>query len=88
MVMLEAGLLGGVSQAVGLVIGLLLSQLLIYVINVQSFGWTIQFHLPVGFLAQSSLLLMLATVLAGLYPARYATRSRTRGGQTREEWAS
>ena len=88
MVMLEAGLLGAVSQAVGLVIGLLLSQLLIYVINVQSFGWTIQFHLPVGFLVQSSLLLMLATVLAGLYPARYATRSRTKTGPTREEWAS
>ena len=29
-------------------VGFALSLVLIYVINVQSFGWTIQFHLPVG----------------------------------------
>jgi putative ABC transport system permease protein len=85
MVMLEAGLLGGVSQAVGLVIGLLLSQLLIKVINVQSFGWTIQFHLPIGFLAQSSLLLLVATVLAGLYPARFVTKGQLVRDGLREE---
>jgi putative ABC transport system permease protein len=45
---------------------------LIYVINVQSFGWTIQFHLPTGFLVQSSVLMIVATALAGLYPARRA----------------
>jgi len=45
---------------------------LIYVINVQSFGWTIQFHLPLGFLLQSSALMIVATALAGLYPARRA----------------
>jgi putative ABC transport system permease protein len=72
MVVGEAVLIGAVSQAVGLVVGLLLSLVLIYVINVQSFGWTIQFHLPTGFLLQSSLLMVLATGLAGLYPARRA----------------
>ena len=55
-----------------LAVGLALSLLLIYVINVQSFGWTIQFSLPVFFLAQMSLLVMLATTLSGLYPARRA----------------
>jgi len=44
------------------------------VINVQSFGWTIQFHLPTAFLIQSSILMVLATALAGLYPARRAVR--------------
>ncbi|QQS45423.1 MAG: ABC transporter permease [Acidobacteriota bacterium] len=76
MVVIEAGLMGGVSQSIGLVIGLLLSLVLIYVINVQSFGWTIRFHLPVGFLIQSSILILLTTALSGLYPARRASQLR------------
>ena len=74
MIMVEAGLLGLVSLGIGLVVGLVLSLILIFVINVQSFGWTIQFHLPVMFLVQSSLAILAATVLAGLYPARLAGR--------------
>ncbi len=73
MVVIEAGLIGGVSQGIGLIVGLLLSLVLIYVINVQSFGWTIQFHLPVIFLAQSSALILIATALSGIYPARRAS---------------
>ncbi|MEN3337483.1 MAG: putative transport system permease protein [Acidobacteriota bacterium] len=77
MVVGEAVLIGAISQAVGLGVGLLLSLVLIYVINVQSFGWTIQFHLPAGFLLQASILMVLATALAGLYPARRAQRLAT-----------
>jgi putative ABC transport system permease protein len=65
----EAVVLGGVSQVIGIVVGMLLAIVLIYVINVQSFGWTIQFHLPVRFVIQSSLLVLLASALFGLYPA-------------------
>jgi putative ABC transport system permease protein len=72
MVVGEAVLIGAVSQAIGLLVGLALSILLIYVINVQSFGWTIQFTVPWVFLAQSSALIVAATMLAGLYPARRA----------------
>jgi putative ABC transport system permease protein len=57
----------------------LLSLVLIYVINVQSFGWTIQFHLPVPFLLQSSALILLAAALAGVYPARRAARMEVAG---------
>jgi putative ABC transport system permease protein len=67
-------LLGSASQGIGLVIGMLLSLVLIYVINVQSFGWTIQFHVPVAFLIQSSLVILGAAALAGLYPAKTAAR--------------
>ena len=74
MVVIEAAMLGILSQGVGLAVGVVLSLILIYVINVQSFGWTIQFHLPLGFLAQSTLLIAATTALAGLYPARVATR--------------
>ena len=75
MVVIEAAMLGVLSQGVGLVVGVVLSLILIYVINVQSFGWTIQYHLPLGFLAQSTLLIAVTTALAGLYPARVATRA-------------
>ena len=80
MVVFEAAMLGMLSQGIGLPVGIMLSLILIYVVNVQSFGWTIQFHLPVRFLAQSTLLIAVTTALAGLYPARIATR-RTDGGE-------
>ena len=62
------------SQGVGLAVGLLLSLVLIYVINVQSFGWTIQFHVPWLFLLQMSPAIVACTALAGLYPAHLASR--------------
>ncbi len=74
MVVIEALLIGGVSQVIGISIGLMLSLVLIYVINVQSFGWTIQFHLPLAFLIQSTLLILAVTGVAGLYPAARAAR--------------
>ena len=77
MVVGEAVLIGAVSQAIGIVVGLALSLVLIYVINVQSFGWTIQFHLPAAFLIQASILMVLATALAGIYPARRAQQLAT-----------
>ena len=72
-VVVEAALIGATSMTIGLVMGLALSLLLVYVINVQSFGWTIQFRVPVLFLAQVSVAVVLATALAGLLPARRAT---------------
>jgi putative ABC transport system permease protein len=79
MVVLEAVMLGGVSQGVGLGVGWLLSLVLIYVINVQSFGWTIQFHLPWSFLSQMSVAIVVFTALAGLYPAHLASRMNLAG---------
>jgi putative ABC transport system permease protein len=72
MVVIEACLMGGASQCIGIAVGLVLSLLLVYVINVQSFGWTLQFHVPVWFLLQMSGLILLATAVAGIYPARRA----------------
>jgi putative ABC transport system permease protein len=73
MVVIEALLIGGTSQVIGLGVGVLLSVVLIYVINVQSFGWTIQFYVPVMFLLQSTALILITTAVAGLYPASRAT---------------
>jgi putative ABC transport system permease protein len=74
MILFEAGLLGLLAIAVGLILGFFLSLVLIYVINKQSFGWTIQFHWPVAVLGAALAIVYTATLLAGLYPARIATR--------------
>jgi len=74
LVVLEAVLIGAASQVIGLGVGFGLSLVLIYVVNVQSFGWTIQFHAPWPFLVQSTLAVIAATAAAGLIPARRAAR--------------
>ena len=57
MVLIEAGFLGLLGAIVGLALGFVLSLLLIFVVNKQSFGWTIQFHPPVELLAGALLLI-------------------------------
>jgi putative ABC transport system permease protein len=74
LILVEAGLIGLLSNVLGLALGYVLSLVLVYVINKQSFGWTIQFHWPVAVLLSSLSLVYVATVLAGLYPARLAVR--------------
>jgi putative ABC transport system permease protein len=73
-ILFEAGLLGLLANIIGLILGVLLSLILIFVINKQSFGWTFQFHWPVAILLSALTVVYLATVLAGLYPARIALR--------------
>jgi putative ABC transport system permease protein len=73
-ILFEAGMLGLLANIAGLVLGYFLSLLLIYVINKQSFGWTIQFHWPVAVLLSALTVVYLSTVIAGLYPARIAAR--------------
>jgi putative ABC transport system permease protein len=73
-ILVEAGLIGLLASIAGFVLGVALSLILIYVVNKQSFGWTIQFHWPVGVLIASLGLVYLAALAAGLYPAQIATR--------------
>ncbi len=73
-ILCEAGLLGLLANGIGLALGTVLSLILIFVINKQSFGWTIQFHWPVAVLLSVLTGVYAATVLAGLYPARTALR--------------
>lgn len=74
LILAEAGLIGILSNIAGLALGIALSLVLIFVINKQSFGWTIRFHWPVGILLGALSVVYVATVLAGLYPARVAQR--------------
>jgi putative ABC transport system permease protein len=74
MILFEAGFLGLLANLAGLILGFLLSLLLIHVIDKQSFGWTIQFHWPFAVLLSALSIVYIATLLAGLYPARIATQ--------------
>jgi putative ABC transport system permease protein len=74
LIVIEAGLIGLLANFAGVALGFALSLILIYVINKQSFGWTIRFHWPVAVLLGALTMVYAATVLAGLYPARVAVR--------------
>ena len=74
LILWEAGYLGLLGTAMGLVGGIALAWILIRVINRQSFGWTIQVSWPLGLMAEVALLALIASVLAGLWPARWAAR--------------
>src|SRR5579885_3623599 len=70
MILCEAAILGVLSVFAGFVLGVWLSFILIFVINKQSFGWTIQFHWPIQTLVGAMLIVYVSTLAAGLYPAR------------------
>jgi putative ABC transport system permease protein len=68
----EATAIGGLGSALGLLSGGAMSLVLVYVINRQSFGWTIQMHTPWAFLTGAIALILATTVLAARHPARLA----------------
>jgi len=72
MVLIEAGILGFIGSILGVVAGAIVSYILIFVINKQSFGWTIQIHYPYAFVLFSLLLFWGVSFIAGLYPAKLA----------------
>jgi putative ABC transport system permease protein len=74
LILVEAGLLGLLANFAGLALGFAMSLVLIFVINKQSFGWTIRFHWPVAILLGALTVVYAATVLAGIYPASVAVR--------------
>ena len=74
LILCESGLLGLLSTVLGVSVGTLLSLILIFVINKQSFGWTIQFHWPAAMVIPALSLVYIAAILAGIYPASVAAR--------------
>ena len=71
----EAALIGLVGTALGAATGFGVSLILIRVVNIQSFGWTIGFWWePTEVLAAAGLTFA-AALAAGWLPARYAARS-------------
>lgn len=78
---LMMGLLAGV---LAMPLGWLMSEILINVINVRSFGWSMQSTLPPGTVPEALLLACVSATLAGLYPALRLSR-RGIASQLRDE---
>ena len=72
----EALLISIIGITLGLAASLLLSQVLIHVINKQSFGWTILFYPSWLSLGQAILSVLLASLLSAYLPARRTSKIR------------
>ncbi|NDJ62110.1 MAG: ABC transporter permease [Chloroflexi bacterium] len=67
--LLQTGLMGGVAGLLALPIGLVLAVVLVFVINVRSFGWTLQMILSADEFILAFAVAVIAALAAGVYPA-------------------
>ncbi|RJQ65882.1 MAG: FtsX-like permease family protein [Desulfobacteraceae bacterium] len=74
MIFWEAGLIVVTGQAAGLLCGFLLSYLLIFVVNLQSFGWTFDYRIDWQSLVMAVPLIFAAALLAALPAVKLALR--------------
>jgi putative ABC transport system permease protein len=70
----EAGLLGIAAAAAGAVVGLAVGIILVKVVNLQSFGWSLELVLPWGAIAGMTAWVVATCLIAGLPPALVAAR--------------
>jgi putative ABC transport system permease protein len=61
--------MGSLAGFLALPTGYVLAWILIYVINVRSFGWTLQMDLQPVYFLQAFGIALVAALLAGIYPA-------------------
>ncbi len=67
--LVETGLMGLIAGVVAIPTGYALAWVLIYVINIRSFGWSLQMQLDPGYFWQALLVALVAALLAGVYPS-------------------
>jgi putative ABC transport system permease protein len=72
MLALEGGLLTSLGIAVGFLLGGAISLILVFVVNPQSFHWTMQLHVPWRMLGTVAAILLGAAALTALGAGRYA----------------
>jgi putative ABC transport system permease protein len=68
MTLLESGVLGSLAGFLSWPTGVILAVILIFVINLRSFGWTIQMEVDPLIFGQALLIGLLAALLASIYP--------------------
>jgi len=82
---LEGGALSALGVLCGFGLGLLISLILVYIVNPQSFHWSMRLHLPWALLASVAAALLLASIVTALVSGRHALS----GGPiraVREDW--
>jgi putative ABC transport system permease protein len=72
--LLQTGLMGTTAGVLALPIGMVLAVVLIAVINVRSFGWTMQLTWTPAELVSAFAVAVIAALLAGVYPAYRLTQ--------------
>jgi putative ABC transport system permease protein len=72
--LIQTGLMGTVAGVLALPIGLALALVLLFVINVRSFGWTMQLYPTAGEFALAFGVAVIAAFVAGIYPAYRLTQ--------------
>jgi putative ABC transport system permease protein len=75
LVLLQTGLMGLVAGLFSLPVGMALSWVMIHVINLRAFGWSLTMEVSPALLAQGLALALAAALLAGLYPAARLARA-------------
>jgi putative ABC transport system permease protein len=72
--LMETGLMGGAAGLLSLPTGLLLAMILVYIINLRSFGWTIRLSLDWQTFAQAMIVAVASALLAAIYPMLRLTK--------------
>jgi putative ABC transport system permease protein len=85
MLAIEGAGLGSVGVFAGLLTGGLVSLILIYVVNRQSFHWSMDLSVPLGLIAGLSAALIAASALIAVFSGRQAMR-RDVVGAVKEDW--
>ena len=67
--LLETGLMGTAAGLISIPTGLIMAIILIYVINLRSFGWSLQLQLNFEIFLVAMLVAIVASLLAGIYPS-------------------
>jgi putative ABC transport system permease protein len=81
----EGALLAGLAIAAGFVLGGCISLILVFIVNPQSFHWTMSLHLPWSLLATVAVVLLLSAAMTALISGRMAVAgSAVRS--VREDW--
>jgi len=76
LVVVQTGFIGFLSGLASIPLGLVMAWVLIEVINRRAFGWQIDFIVPPAVLAWAMALAVGAALIAGIYPAWTAARTR------------
>lgn len=70
----QTGLMGIIAGVLALPLGIVMSHILVSIINLRSFGWTMEYSISSRVLIESLVLAIVAALLAGLYPAYKLSR--------------
>lgn len=81
----EGGLLAVLGVTLGFIIGWGISLILVFIVNPQSFHWTMQLHIPWGWLGIVAVVMVILAALTALVAGRHATSGNSIRA-VKEDW--